>query len=134
MCPRPCLTAASARACLVVPSGCGAESSFAQTPLNERVLVVYNSNAADSLERSPNITWPSAKFRRRTGARSPVSSTDIVDQREFESRVKTPVRHCLEAVGVQKILYIVFSFHTPYTLHAARSELRARSIRRRHLG
>src|SRR6185369_11169326 len=45
-----------------------------------------------------------------------VSSTDQIDQREFDSQVKTPVRQCLASVGKQKILYIVFSYQTPYVL------------------
>ena len=89
--------------------------SFAQTPLNERVLVVYNSNAADSLAVA-RYYMAERKIPAANRCKISVSSTDIVDQREFESRVKAPVRHCLEAVGMQKILYIVFSFNTPYTL------------------
>ena len=30
--------------------------------------------------------------------------------------MKTPIRHYLETVGIQKILYIVFSFQTPYVV------------------
>src|SRR5205823_4199231 len=45
-----------------------------------------------------------------------VSSTDAVDQAEFESAVKAPIRKCLEAVGKEKILYIVFSYQTPFAL------------------
>ncbi len=45
-----------------------------------------------------------------------VASLDNLKQDEYETRVKAPVRKCLEAVGKQKVLYIVFSYLTPYTV------------------
>ena len=65
----------------------------------------------------PSITWPSARFLRRICARSQFVPRTVIDQLEFESRVKAPVRKCLATVGKQKILYIVFSYQTPYVLN-----------------
>jgi uncharacterized protein (TIGR03790 family) len=45
-----------------------------------------------------------------------VDSVDYLKQDEFELRVKAPVRKCIEAVGKQKVLYIVFSYQTPYVV------------------
>jgi uncharacterized protein (TIGR03790 family) len=45
-----------------------------------------------------------------------VSSTESLEQDEFESQVKQPIRKCLDALGRDKILYIVFSYQTPFDL------------------
>src|SRR5262249_9924994 len=104
-----CLTAVAAvLAWLCLPAA-------AQTPLNERVLVVYNSNASGSLDVA-RYYMTERKTPPANRCKISVSSTHAIDRREFESRVKEPVRHCLEAAGVKKILYIVFSYQTPYVL------------------
>jgi uncharacterized protein (TIGR03790 family) len=90
-----------------------------QTPLNERVLVIYNSSGSDSLAVAK---YYMAQRKIPESNRCKISANpEAIDQEEFESRVKTPVRKCLEAAGKQKILYIVFSYQTPYllTLHGA---------------
>ena len=43
-------------------------------------------------------------------------STDSVDGGEYKSHVEAPIRKCLDAVGKDKILYIVFSYQTPFTV------------------
>ena len=109
MTPRPYLSAIyGVLALLCIPAA-------AQTPLNERVLVVYNSNGADSLNVA-KYYMAERKIPQANRCKISVGSTDRIDQREFESRVKTPVRQCLASVGKQKILYIVFSYQTPYVL------------------
>jgi uncharacterized protein (TIGR03790 family) len=45
-----------------------------------------------------------------------VTSTETVPKEEFEAAVKAPIRKCLEEVGKQKILYIVFSYLTPFSV------------------
>jgi uncharacterized protein (TIGR03790 family) len=45
-----------------------------------------------------------------------VSSSDSLGQDEFESSVKQPIRKCLDTAGRDKILYIVFSYNTPFDL------------------
>jgi uncharacterized protein (TIGR03790 family) len=87
----------------------------AETPLNERVLVVYNSSAPDSLAVA-KFYIEQRKIPAANMCKIAVSSPDFVTLDEYESRVKAPVRKCLEAAGRQKILYIVFSFRTPYTV------------------
>jgi uncharacterized protein (TIGR03790 family) len=42
------------------------------------------------------------------------SSAEYVKQGEYELRVKAPLRKCVETVGKQKVLYVVFSYRTPY--------------------
>ncbi|MCX6628255.1 MAG: TIGR03790 family protein [Candidatus Solibacter sp.] len=98
--------------CVVVSAP---NQASAQTPLNERVLVVYNSNGDGSLAVA-RYYMDQRKIPQANRCKISVSSAERVDQVEFESRVKTPVRQCLAAAGKQKILYIVFSYQTPYAL------------------
>jgi hypothetical protein len=62
----------------------------AHTPLNERVLVVYKSNGADSLNVA-KYDMAQRKIPQANRCKVAVTSTDRIDQHEFESRVKTPV-------------------------------------------
>jgi uncharacterized protein (TIGR03790 family) len=92
--------------------------AFCQTPLNARVLVVYNSNAPESLAVA-KYYMAKRGIPETNGCKIAVPSENAISQALFESRVKAPVRKCLEAIGKQKILYIVFSYRTPYvvTIH-----------------
>lgn len=45
-----------------------------------------------------------------------VSSTDQIKQAEYDRAVKGPVQKCLERIGKDRILYIVFSYKTPWLL------------------
>ena len=116
MIPRPNLSAIYGVLALLCIPAAAQNPGSAQTPLNERVLVVYNSNGAESLERGQILHG-----RAQDSAGEPVQDRGQFDRHrsirvEFESRVKAPVRQCLAAVGMQKILYIVFSYQTPYVL------------------
>jgi uncharacterized protein (TIGR03790 family) len=88
---------------------------YCQTPLNERVLVVYNSNASESLAVARHY-MAQRKIPESNRCAIAPSSTDYLNQNEYESRVKAPLRKCIEAVGKQKVLYIVFSYRTPYVV------------------
>ena len=77
-----------------------------QTSLNERVLVVYNASVSDSLAVARHY-MEQRQIPESNRCRISVESTDYLKQQEYESRVKTPVRRCIEALGKQKILYIV---------------------------
>jgi len=86
-----------------------------QTALNERVLVVYNSSASESLSIARHY-MAQRQIPESHRCKISVDSVDYLKQDEFESRVKAPVRKCIEAVGKQKVLYIVFSYQTPYVV------------------
>jgi uncharacterized protein (TIGR03790 family) len=88
---------------------------FGQTLLHERVLVVYNASVSDSLAVALHY-MERRQIPESNRCRVSVASTDYIKQQEYESRVKTPVRRCIEALGKQKILYIVFSYQTPYVV------------------
>jgi uncharacterized protein (TIGR03790 family) len=79
------------------------------------VLVVYNSSAADSLSVA-RYYMAQRHIPESNRCRIAVDSVDYIKQGEFETRVKAPIRKCLETVGKQTILYIVFSYQTPYVV------------------
>jgi uncharacterized protein (TIGR03790 family) len=83
--------------------------------LNDRVLVVYNSEGAESKDVAryymSKRSIPAANL-----CKISTSSNDQIKQDEYDSNVKRPIQKCLDSVGKDKILYIVFSFHTPWLL------------------
>lgn len=84
-------------------------------PLNERVLVVYNADIPESRDVASYYMAKRA-IPALNSCKIRVSSTDSVGADEFESHVKQPIRKCLENVGKDQILYIVFSYETPFGL------------------
>jgi uncharacterized protein (TIGR03790 family) len=86
-----------------------------QGALNERVLVVYNPSLAESKEVAFYYLGKRAIPRSNT-CEIRTSSTDQIKQDEYDSSVKAPIRKCLERVGKDKILYVVFSYKTPWLL------------------
>jgi uncharacterized protein (TIGR03790 family) len=93
----------------------GPAPAWGQTPLNQRVLVVSNAAEGQSV-----LVARYYMMRRgipdKQQCRITVSSTETIPKEEFESAVKAPLRKCLEDVGKQKILYIVFSYLTPFAV------------------
>ena len=87
----------------------------AQTPPNERVLVVYNSGVSES-RGVAKYYLAQRKIPETNICKISVSADDAIKQDEFERRVKAPIRKCLELAGKRNILYIVFSYKTPYLL------------------
>ena len=88
---------------------------YGQAGLEDRVLVVYNSSASDSLAVA-RYYMAQRHIPESNRCRIAVDSPEYVKQGEFESRVKGPIRKCLETAGKQKILYVVFSYQTPYAV------------------
>jgi uncharacterized protein (TIGR03790 family) len=90
-----------------------------QPPLHERVLVVYNAKAKDSEKVAD--AYLAARGIPRTNKcalrltwHEPYDGTVAVSVRHWERKVRDPVRKCLEAVGHDRILYIVLTYGTPY--------------------
>ncbi|HXI44355.1 MAG TPA: TIGR03790 family protein, partial [Bryobacteraceae bacterium] len=85
--------------------------------LGQNVLVVYNSANSDSIDVANYYVSkrgiPSANLCAITPA-----STTWLNWSAFDSTVRTPVRQCLNTLGVQNILYIVFTYQTPYKVIA----------------
>ncbi len=82
---------------------------------NNRVLVVYNAGVRESREVA-NYYIEKRSIPPRNVCAIHVSSAENIEPKEFESHVKEPVRKCLEEAGKDKILYIVFSYQTPFAL------------------
>jgi uncharacterized protein (TIGR03790 family) len=88
-------------------------ATLSAQPLPERVLVVYNSNVPDSLSVASAY---SSKRGIPAANLCAISTSTVVSlsQSEYETGVRDKVRACLNTVGKTKILYIVFSYQTPY--------------------
>lgn len=117
--PRRSLLLIGTLRCAIVPVLCGIlwpqPPALGETALNERVLVVYNSSASDSLAVA-KYYMALRKIPESNRCKIAAPSDDALNQADFDSRVKMPIRTCIEAVGKKKILYIVFSYRTPYAL------------------
>jgi uncharacterized protein (TIGR03790 family) len=105
----------------------GATSAVGQS-LAERVLVVYNANVPASQEVADYYVSKRGIPAANKCAIAP-SDAAAVDWYEFETKIKTPLKSCLNAVGKERILYLVLAYQTPFRLHnvpvAAGRELRA---------
>ena len=91
-------------------------SSYAQSiPLTERVLIAYNTNSPASLEVANYYATkrgiPTANLCAITPTRN-----DAIDFYNYEINVRKPIQSCLNALGKEKILYIVFAYETPYKI------------------
>ena len=92
----------------------------AQSELAQRVLVVYADRDTESKKVAEYYLSkrgiPRANLCRiKTWSLNNDGSTFVAAQ-DFNSYVRLPIRKCLQAVGREKILYIVFSYRTPYLI------------------
>ena len=87
----------------------------AQSPTHPEVLVVYNTNFADSLTLANYYMSQRGIPAGNLCAISPPTSTGL-SMTDYVNTVKTPIRTCLNNVGRTKILYVVFSYLTPYRI------------------
>ncbi len=101
-------------------------------PLSDRVLVVFNSHKADS--KSIATRYMKVRGIPRTNScalRFPGSLSDAESEipwTEYATLIQQPIRKCVESAGIDKILYIVFTYGTPYRLNAVPSEQWGRAI------
>src|ERR1035438_4602961 len=104
-------------AVLLCSSLFGAAAVSHATQLAQSVLVVYNS--ADSSSTAVAQYYiskrgiPSANLCAITPPR-----IDWLYWGDFDSSVRTPIKNCLNALGSSNILYIVFTYNTPYDVIA----------------
>ena len=96
----------------------------APADLASRVLVVYNRKVKQSRDvalyyiRARGI--PAANLCRISPPdNEELTSAVTVAWEEFDSAIRKPIRACLDAVGRDRILYIVFSYRSPYRLTGA---------------
>ncbi len=81
--------------------------------LSDRVLVVYNASVSES-KQVASYYMAKRAIPQRNLCKIDDRSIEGIPQEEFESLIKQPIRKCLEQLGRDKILYIVFSYQTPY--------------------
>ena len=90
-------------------------------PLNDRVLVVYNSwtkqskQVADHYISKRNI--PAANLCALKIDDADSQNYQIVARADVEKKVMEPIKKCLEKVGRQRILYIVLTYQTPFLIN-----------------
>jgi len=95
----------------------------AQPTLNLRVLVVYT--VGDSASKKVAEYYINQRHIPEDNLCpiKPWSFTDdgsiSVPWQDFDSVIEKPIRKCLQTVGKDKILYIVFSYGTPYKISQA---------------
>ena len=93
---------------------------LAQLSLNQRVLVVYNSGNSASTAVANYYASQRSIAAPNLCAINPPSTTHLTWS-QYVSSVKTPIRDCLNTIGPQKILYIVFTYMTPFTVNGSTS-------------
>ncbi|HWS99523.1 MAG TPA: TIGR03790 family protein [Pyrinomonadaceae bacterium] len=109
------LVACAALACLASDGTAHGFAPLPQTiPLNERVLVVYNPGMPESVEVADYYVARRGIPAANKCALSTAETYFIPDWSAFDAGVRTPIKNCLNAVGRDKILYIVFAYLTPY--------------------
>ena len=82
--------------------------------LNQRVLIVYNSADANSTAVANHYA---AQRAIPTANLCPITppSNSLLAWTDYTSTVRTPVQNCLTALGSSNILYVVFTYNTPYS-------------------
>jgi len=86
-----------------------------ETPasLSHRVLVVFNRTDGGSREVAKYYAKRRGIPEQNLCSIAPID-TMWLGWKEYHSQVKAPIQKCLKAVGPENILYIVFSYQTPY--------------------
>ncbi|MDQ2773372.1 MAG: TIGR03790 family protein, partial [Acidobacteriota bacterium] len=92
-----------------------AQTAFAQLAFNDRVLVVYNAGNSESRSVAEYYIGKRSIPPSNICKIKP-SSTDFLEEGEFRKSVKAPIQACLNQIGKDRILYIVFSYETPFDL------------------
>lgn len=86
--------------------------------LASRTLIVYNAGNPDSISVANYYAAKRSIPTQNLCAISP-PVTDTLTWSQYVSAVKLPVQNCLNAVGPSNILYIVFTYQTPYDVTSA---------------
>jgi len=100
---------------LAAPASPQMSSSLARDPLADKVLVVYNTRYPESVAVANHyISKRQIPDRNRCAIDAPSGDGYYLGgAAAYKQYVKMPVQNCLNAVGADKILYIVFTYLTP---------------------
>lgn len=98
------------------------DGSSGQIPLNQRVLIVYNTGNTDSVSVA---NYYASRRNIPIANLCPITppSTTVLTWTEYLSSVKVPVQNCLRSVGPGNILYVVLTYQTPYIVKGASGAL-----------
>lgn len=111
---RPCKRfSASLLVLLMAAIAAVCEEAPAPTPLSDRVLVVFNRSDNGSRDVAKYYVKMRGIPEKNLCSIAP-SNPFLLDWKEYLLQVKAPIQKCLTDVGRDKILYIVFSFQTPF--------------------
>jgi uncharacterized protein (TIGR03790 family) len=102
------------------------------SPRSDRVLVVFNARNADSRKIATHyMNVRGIAAANSCALRFPSSLPDAESEipwSEYSSLIQQPIRKCVETAGVDKILYIVFTYGTPYRFNPVPQPEWGRSI------
>jgi hypothetical protein len=100
---------------LAAPASPQMSSSLARDPLADKVLVVYNTRYPESVAVANHyISKRQIPDRNRCAIDAPSGDGYYLGgAAAYKQYVKMPVQNCLNAVGADKILYIVSTYLTP---------------------
>ncbi len=92
-------------------------ATCSETPgsLSKRVLVVFNRTDGGSREVAKYYAKARGIPQENLCSIAPIETVRL-SLKEYLAQVQAPVRKCLDKVGRNNILYIVFSYQTPYRL------------------
>jgi len=96
----------------------GAAPTRAQNPIAQRVLVIYDSAVPDSVTLANHYLGSRGIPNNNLCAISPPETAWPLSWSTFVSAVQTPIQNCLNTVGQNQILYIVFSYIRPFVVIA----------------
>jgi uncharacterized protein (TIGR03790 family) len=100
------------------------EDAPAPNPLSDRVLVVFNRNVGGSRDVAKYYAKMRGIPEKNLCSIAPIDPGSV-NWKEYLIQVQAPIRKCLKDVGPEKILYIVFSFQTPFRLDGPQPDKRS---------
>jgi uncharacterized protein (TIGR03790 family) len=103
----------------------GAAQALAQNPLAQRVLVVYDPTSSDSVNVANHYLAARSIPTANLCAISPPRADSLLTWSTYVWEVQHPIQSCLNTVGPNQILYIVFSYIRPFKLTAQNNKVYA---------
>jgi uncharacterized protein (TIGR03790 family) len=102
-----------------------APATRAQSSLAARVLVVFDPSSSDSVNVANHYLAARGIPSGNLCAISPPETVTVLPWSTYVSTVQTPVQNCLNALGANEILYIVFCYIRPFSLIAQNGKVYA---------
>src|SRR5579862_1978304 len=99
--------------------------ALAQNPLAQRVLVVYDPTNSNSINVANHYLAARSIPTANLCAISPSEVDSLLTWSTYVSEVQNPIQNCLNTVGPNQILYIVFSYIRPFKLTAQNGKVYA---------